>query len=140
MKDFNIKKLYYSIREVSKIADVEQYVLRFWETEFEQLKPQKNRAGNRIYTNKDIEFVLLIKSLLRDKKYTIEGAKQVLIDQTKSKEMEALKDRKQQDLFDMEPQEEEEPVNQMDEDDSNSVIIKDLKEIRSLLVDVLEKL
>jgi len=78
MKDLSIKKLYYSISEVSKITEVEQYVLRYWETEFEQLKPQKNRAGNRIYTNKDIQTILLIKNLLRDKKYTIEGAKNII--------------------------------------------------------------
>ena len=78
MKDLSIKKLYYSISEVSKITEVEQYVLRYWETEFEQLKPQKNRAGNRIYTNKDIQTILLIKNLLREKKYTIEGAKNIL--------------------------------------------------------------
>ena len=78
MKDLSIKKLYYSISEVSKITEVEQYVLRYWETEFEELSPQKNRAGNRIYTNKDIQLILKIKTLLRDKKYAIEGAKKVL--------------------------------------------------------------
>jgi DNA-binding transcriptional MerR regulator len=80
MKELLIKKLYYSISEVSKITEVEQYVLRYWETEFEQLKPQKNRAGNRIYTNKDIQLILHIKALLREKKYTIEGAKKILED------------------------------------------------------------
>jgi DNA-binding transcriptional MerR regulator len=80
MKELSIKKLYYSISEVSKITEVEQYVLRYWETEFEQLKPQKNRAGNRIYTNKDIQLILHIKALLREKKYTIEGAKKILED------------------------------------------------------------
>lgn len=78
MKDLSIKKLYYSISEVSKITEVEQYVLRYWESEFEQLKPQKNRAGNRIYTNKDIQIILHIKNLLKEKKYTIEGAKKIL--------------------------------------------------------------
>ena len=78
MKDLSIKKLYYSISEVSKITEVEQYVLRYWETEFEELKPQKNRAGNRIYTNKDIQLIIHIKGLLREKKYTIEGAKKIL--------------------------------------------------------------
>jgi DNA-binding transcriptional MerR regulator len=78
MKDLSIKKLYYSISEVSKITDIEQYVLRYWETEFELLRPQKNRAGNRIYTNKDIQLILYIKELLREKKYTIEGAKKIL--------------------------------------------------------------
>jgi DNA-binding transcriptional MerR regulator len=78
MKKHAIKKLYYSISEVSKITDLEQYVLRYWESEFEQLKPSKNRAGNRIYTNRDIQLILHIKKLLRDERYTIEGAKQVL--------------------------------------------------------------
>jgi DNA-binding transcriptional MerR regulator len=78
MKSLGIKKLYYSISEVSKITDLEQYVLRYWESEFEQLKPAKNRAGNRIYTNRDIKLILHIKKLLRDERYTIEGAKQVL--------------------------------------------------------------
>lgn len=80
MKSIGIKKLYYSISEVSKITDLEQYVLRYWESEFEQLKPQKNRAGNRVYTNKEIKLILHIKKLLREERYTIEGAKQVLID------------------------------------------------------------
>ena len=79
MKSIGIKKLYYSISEVSKITDLEQYVLRYWESEFEQLKPQKNRAGNRVYTNKDIKLIIHIKKLLREERYTIEGAKQVLI-------------------------------------------------------------
>ncbi|MEW6194766.1 MAG: MerR family transcriptional regulator [Bacteroidota bacterium] len=80
MKDFGLKKLYYSISEVSKLTGLEQYILRYWETEFEQLKPGKNRAGNRIYTNKDIKLILNIKKLLRDEKYTIEGAKKILED------------------------------------------------------------
>lgn len=78
MKQLGIKKLYYSISEVSKITGLEQYVLRYWESEFEQLKPAKNRAGNRIYTNRDIKLILYIKKLLRDERYTIEGAKQVI--------------------------------------------------------------
>lgn len=78
MKNFSMKKLYYSISEVSRICDLEQYVLRYWETEFDQLKPAKNSSGNRIYTNKDIKMILLIKKLLKEEKYTIEGAKKIL--------------------------------------------------------------
>ncbi len=78
MKDFGLKKLYYSISEVSKLTSLEQYILRYWETEFDQLNPSKNRAGNRIYTNKDIKLIIEIKTLLREKKYTIEGAKKIL--------------------------------------------------------------
>ncbi len=77
-KNFAMKKLYYSISEVSRIAELEQYVLRYWETEFEQLRPAKNLSGNRIYTNKDIKIILYIKKLLREEKYTIEGAKKLI--------------------------------------------------------------
>ncbi|KAF0153417.1 MAG: MerR family transcriptional regulator [Ignavibacteria bacterium] len=80
MKDFGLKKLYYSISEVSRLTGLEQYILRYWETEFEQLKPGKNRAGNRIYTNKDIKLIIQIKQLLREEKYTIEGAKKILVE------------------------------------------------------------
>jgi DNA-binding transcriptional MerR regulator len=78
MKDLQIKKLYYSISEVSRMVELEQYVLRYWETEFEQLRPSKNRAGNRVYTEKDIELIRLIKRLTREQRFTIEGARQVL--------------------------------------------------------------
>ncbi len=78
MKTNSIKKLYYSISEVSKITGLKQYVLRFWETEFEQLKPAKNRAGNRIYRLSEIKLIFLIKKLLYEDKYTIEGARQKL--------------------------------------------------------------
>ena len=73
-----IKKLYHSIGEVSNITGLKQYVLRYWESEFPQLSPAKNRAGNRIYRQKDIDLVLFIKKLLYEKKYTIEGARQKL--------------------------------------------------------------
>jgi DNA-binding transcriptional MerR regulator len=78
MKDLSIPKLYYSISEVSRLTGLEPYVLRYWESEFEELKPQKNRAGNRIYSNRDIKSILRIKDLLREKRYTIEGAKHIL--------------------------------------------------------------
>lgn len=73
-----IKKLYYSIGEVSKLTGLKQYVLRYWETEFPLLAPSKNRAGNRTYREKDIQLIRYIKHLLYDKRFTIEGAKQKL--------------------------------------------------------------
>ena len=73
-----VKKLYYSIGEVSELTKLKSYVLRYWETEFTQLKPPKNRAGNRTYRQKDIETILNIKDLLYSKKYTIDGARSVL--------------------------------------------------------------
>ena len=78
MEAKNIKKLYYSISEVSEITELKQYVLRYWETEFSQLKPSKNRAGNRIYRSHDIDLLMEIKSLLYDRKFTIKGAQQYL--------------------------------------------------------------
>ena len=74
----NIKKLYYSIGDVSKMTDLKQYVLRYWETEFSILNPAKNRAGNRTYKDEDIKIIRHIKELLYDKKFTIRGAKQYL--------------------------------------------------------------
>ena len=74
----SIKKLYYSIGEVSKITDLKQYVLRYWETEFKQLNPNKNKAGNRTYRQKDIDTILEIKNLLYKEKFTIEGARKIL--------------------------------------------------------------
>ncbi len=78
MASAGIKKLYYAIGEVSDRTGLETHVLRYWETEFEQLKPRKNRAGRRIYTAEDIAVVERIQHLLRVEKYTIEGARQVL--------------------------------------------------------------
>ena len=73
-----VKKLYYSIGEVSDLTQLKAYVLRYWETEFSQLNPPKNRAGNRTYRQKDIDTILNIKDLLYKKKYTIDGARSVL--------------------------------------------------------------
>ena len=80
-----IKKLYYSIGEVSKMTELKAYVLRYWETEFKQLKPPKNRAGNRTYRQSDIDLILFIKDLLYIKKFTIEGARHQLATEKDSK-------------------------------------------------------
>jgi len=76
MKDITIKKLYYSIGEVSDMTQLKPYVLRYWESEFSELKPTKNRAGKRIYRLSDIELINQIKNLLYTEQYTIKGAKQ----------------------------------------------------------------
>ncbi len=68
-------KLFYKIGEVSRIAEIEPYVLRYWETEFLFLKPRKNKAGQRVYVKKDIELILEIKRLLYQERYTIEGVR-----------------------------------------------------------------
>jgi len=71
-------KLFYKIGEVSKILGVNTYVLRFWETEFPFLKPKKTKGGQRLYTKKEIEMLILIKKMLYEEKYTIEGVRKKL--------------------------------------------------------------
>jgi DNA-binding transcriptional MerR regulator len=68
-------KLYYSISEVCAMTGLEQHVLRYWESEFPQLRPKKNRSGNRAYRNKEIKIIRYIRYLLYDELYTIPGAK-----------------------------------------------------------------
>jgi DNA-binding transcriptional MerR regulator len=128
MKDLAIKKLYYSISEVSKITDLEQYVLRYWETEFEELKPQKNRAGNRIYTNRDIKLIMYIKKLLREERYTIEGAKHILKNYNPDSDGEQLK------ILDKIEVEKPKKV------DSTVKTVEVLKEVKQLLEELKEKL
>ena len=74
-------KKFYSITEVSKVTGVEPHVLRYWETEFPNLRPIKNRAGKRDYEKKDIELILKIKELLYEDLYTVAGAKKKLQEQ-----------------------------------------------------------
>jgi len=78
INDIGIKKLYYSIGEVCKLTGLKSYVLRYWETEFKELKPPKNRAGNRTYRKKDIDIIDTIKDLLYNQKFTIDGARKQL--------------------------------------------------------------
>ncbi|MGH7564549.1 MAG: MerR family transcriptional regulator [Gemmatimonadota bacterium] len=72
------KKEYYSIGEVCEITGLKPHVLRYWETQFRTLMPVKNRAGNRAYRKRDIEMIQLVKTLLYERKYTIDGARQKL--------------------------------------------------------------
>lgn len=72
------EKLFFKIGEVCDIAGVQAHVLRYWETEFPTLAPQKNRAGQRTYRRRDVEMALRIKELLYDEQYTIAGAKKKL--------------------------------------------------------------
>lgn len=149
-KNFAMKKLYYSISEVSRITELEQYVLRYWETEFEQLRPAKNLSGNRIYTNRDIKLILYIKKLLREEKYTIEGAKKLIRNySTKEEEFEEnLKEENSQSKISHLPAM---PQNEMSlfgnentekpgdiRKDEN--LREDLKELRTFLKNLLEEI
>jgi DNA-binding transcriptional MerR regulator len=74
----NGERLYYSISEVCDMTGLKPHVLRYWETAFPMLKPGKNQAGNRIYRPKDVELIRLIKRLLYDERFTVDGARQKL--------------------------------------------------------------
>ena len=71
-------KLFFRIGEVSKLCALPAYVLRFWETEFPQLKPSKSNTGQRVYRRKDVENVIRVKKLLYEEGYTIQGARQFI--------------------------------------------------------------
>ena len=75
------EKLFFRIGEVCDLIKVQPHVLRYWETEFPMLAPQKNRAGQRVYRRKDVEMVLRIRNLLYEEKFTIAGAKRKLQDE-----------------------------------------------------------
>src|SRR5579875_3017003 len=83
-------KLYFRIGDVARLCEVPAYVLRFWETEFPQLRPNKGGTGQRLYRKRDVEMALRIKSLLYDQGYTIPGARQVFKNEMKAKEAAAV--------------------------------------------------
>src|SRR5689334_25303684 len=75
------EKLFFKIGEVCDLIKVQPHVLRYWETEFPMLAPQKNRAGQRVYGRKDVEMVLRIRDVLYEEKSTIAGAKKKVADE-----------------------------------------------------------
>jgi DNA-binding transcriptional MerR regulator len=111
-----MKKLYYSIGEVSDITSVEPHVLRYWETIFKQLSPRKNKAGNRTYREQDITLILKLKELIQDKKYSTAGAQKYIENEQKGDE------------------------NEISDTSLSFETVKDLKEIRLFLQQLSEKL
>ena len=79
-------KFYFKIGEVSSLVGIPTYVLRFWESEFKQIRPKRTSSGQRLYRKKDIELILKIKDLLYNKKYTIPGAKRSITSETAATE------------------------------------------------------
>jgi DNA-binding transcriptional MerR regulator len=75
-------KLYYSISEVCRMTGLEPHVLRYWEAEFAVMRPRKNRAGNRAYRPREIQYIQYIRHLLHEEKYTLQGAKKKLAEVT----------------------------------------------------------
>jgi DNA-binding transcriptional MerR regulator len=85
----NDEKLFYSIGEVAQILEVKPYVLRYWESEFKKLNPQKSASGQRTYRKRDIQVAIAIKKLLYDEKYTIAGA-QVKLEEMEQEELDDI--------------------------------------------------
>ncbi|NLO20139.1 MAG: MerR family transcriptional regulator [Ignavibacteria bacterium] len=86
-----MKKLYYSIGEVSKLIEEEQHILRYWEKEFPQLRPKKNRGGNRSYSKNDLSTLKAIKRLIREEKLPISEAKKRLTSLIERKQEKKLR-------------------------------------------------
>lgn len=82
------RRMFYQIREVSEQEGIKPHVLRYWETEFPQLRPEKGSTGQRIYREKDLQLIRRIKKLLYDEKYTIAGAKRRLSGATRSEKLQ----------------------------------------------------
>ena len=74
-KEVKVEKLYYSIGEVAKMFDVNTSLIRFWEKEFDIIKPKKNKKGNRLFTKQDIDNFHIIYHLVKEKGMTLKGAK-----------------------------------------------------------------
>lgn len=78
---------FYSIGDVCNLTELKPHVLRYWESQFKFLHPAKNRSGNRVYQRKEIELIMLVKQLLYEEKFTIDGARQKIDDYRKDGEL-----------------------------------------------------
>lgn len=78
---------FFSIGDVCSLTDLKPHVLRYWESQFKFLHPAKNRSGNRVYQRKEIELIMLVKQLLYEEKFTIDGARQKIDDYRKEGEL-----------------------------------------------------
>ncbi len=105
----HVDRLYYTIGEVAKMFEVNTSLIRFWEKEFDIIKPKKNKKGNRLFTPKDVDNFHIIFHLVKEKGYTLNGAKEWL-------------------------------AQNRDKVDTNTEVIKTLKNIRTFLLDVKERL
>src|SRR5687768_6140717 len=97
------QKLFFRIGEVCELIKVQPHVLRYWETEFPMLAPQKNRAGQRVYRRKDVETVLRIRDLLYEEKFTIAGARKRLADENKKGGAPRLRPASKEKVVEIEP-------------------------------------
>ena len=81
---------FFSIGDVCALTDLKPHVLRYWESQFKFLHPAKNRSGNRVYQRKEIELIMLVKQLLYEEKFTIDGARQKIDDYRKDGELRTV--------------------------------------------------
>lgn len=138
------EKLFFRIGEVCELIKVQPHVLRYWETEFPMLAPQKNRAGQRVYRRKDVEMVLRIRDLLYEEKFTIAGAKKKLMDEIRGSSSRAKSvavDAAQPDLSPVAEEADEAPLSEQIETVSEQTITpqarRALKVIKRDLEDLL---
>jgi len=94
-------KLYFRIGEVARLCGVETYVLRFWETEFPQMRPNKSGTGQRLYRKRDVEMAMRVRRLLHDEGYTIAGARQVLTQEARELRVKAKLQKVRTELRDL---------------------------------------
>jgi DNA-binding transcriptional MerR regulator len=120
------RKLYYTIGEVSELADVKPHVLRYWESEFAGLRPRKGRGGARRYRRRDIETVMQIRELLYERGYRIAGARQVLEEMRRGGEVEPAPSAGQLALA----------FERLDRPEQLATIRRELTEIRDLVRDL----
>ncbi len=137
-KFFKMQKLYYSISEISKIVGEPQHVLRYWEKEFPLLRPKKNRAGNRIYSEKDLKLVLTIKSLLREQKLSPKGALEELYKifdvQIKTNQNKAQKKGKSKGNFTRNE------LSLFNLDTTNKIILKEIRKRLNTILEIVKNL
>jgi len=126
-----MQKLYYSISEVSKIVDEEQHILRYWEKEFSEINPRKNRAGNRVYSQKDLSVIKAIKYLLREEKLSLKSAKEKI----SSLKLEDFQEKSSGDEIG-ELIDNSNKSNQFPKDNSINISRTDLVMLKELLIDV----
>ena len=127
-------KLYYSIREICELLNEEQHTLRYWEKEFEELKPKKNRGGNRIYSSKDLLIIKLIKKLLREEKLSLKGAKEQISRILHSNDERSLLAKLENNLS------EKEEIQVVNSNNNQKISIDELQEIQQLLKNILHYL
>ncbi len=80
--------MFFKIGEVSQLTGIKPYILRYWESEFRLVRPQKSKIGQRVYRRRDVELILRLKEVLYEERYTIEGAKKKIAQEMKQRELE----------------------------------------------------